>query len=196
LTQLADDVLRFILRWLPAAPARVLEVGCGDGALTRQLISSGFDAFGIDPDAPSGGCYERTRLEEFRPEGPFDAAVAVRSLHHVADLGRAVATLHSILPSRGRLVLFEFAVEHLDAAARGWLEDHGVAGALDHDYSGVIPLAELEQAVATGFRVVAREPAPYMAPQMERFDLVGAESDAIATGAIRPVGMRLAYERI
>jgi len=57
----------------------------------------------------------------------------VRSLHHVTDPGRAVASLHSVIRPGGRLVLLEFVVEHLDEAARRWLRDHGLDGELEYN---------------------------------------------------------------
>jgi 2-polyprenyl-3-methyl-5-hydroxy-6-metoxy-1,4-benzoquinol methylase len=195
LTHHTTELLQFIERWLPAAPARVLEVGCGDGSLTHHLSSAGFEAAGIDPHAPTGDCFQRVTVEDFRAPQPFDAAVAVRSLHHVADLERAVVSLHSVLRPGGRLVLSEFAVEHLDDQARRWLAEHGLAGAFDHDYSDVIPLGELERVLARRFRLLLREPVPYLAPELGREDLEELERDAIAQGRLRPVGIRLAYER-
>jgi 2-polyprenyl-3-methyl-5-hydroxy-6-metoxy-1,4-benzoquinol methylase len=195
LTAHTNGLWDFVEDWLPAAPARVLEVGCGDGSLTRQLLAAGFETTGIDPHAPSGDCFERITVEAFRAPEPFDAAVAVGSLHHVADLERAVANLHSLLRLGGRLVLSEFAVEHLDEVARRWLAEHGLGGELDHDYSDVIGLGELERALGARFELLLREPGPHMAPELGRDDLVQAERDAIAQGTLRPVGVRLVYER-
>ncbi|MDQ6822846.1 MAG: class I SAM-dependent methyltransferase [Actinomycetota bacterium] len=195
MTHLTGDLLEFFERWLPDAPARVLEVGCGDGWLTRYLISAGFEATGIDPDAPDGEPFQRITVEEFRPPQPFDAAIAVCSLHHVADPVRAVVSLHALIRSGGRLVLFEFAVEHLDEAARRWLEENGLGDELDYDYSDVVPLSELERALALGFRPLAREPATYLARFREHEDLHHREWAAIQDGTLQPVGMKLAYER-
>jgi SAM-dependent methyltransferase len=195
LTAHTSGLWDFVEDWLPAAPARVLEVGCGDGSLTRQLLAAGFEATGIDPHAPSDDGFQRITVEAFRAPEPFDAVVAVRSLHHVADLERAVASMHSLLRPGGRLVLVEFAVEHLDEAARRWLTQHGLGGELDYDYSGVIPLGELERALGARFELLLREPGPHMAPELGREDLVQAERDAIAQGTLRPAGMRLVYER-
>lgn len=195
MTHFTNDLLEFIEHWLPPSPARVLEVGCGDGALTRHLISAGFETTGIDPDAPEGGPFRRITVEELESAEPFDAAVAVRSLHHVADPRRAVASLHSLISPGGRLVVFEFAVEHLDDAARRWLEDHGLGGELAHDYSDVLRLSELERALTDGFRPLIREPAAYLARELGREDLHEQERAAVADGQLRPVGMKLAYER-
>jgi 2-polyprenyl-3-methyl-5-hydroxy-6-metoxy-1,4-benzoquinol methylase len=80
---LSPALVGFIARWLPTPPARVLDVGCGDGALTRWLRGSGFAAIGVDPEAPAGEGFLRAPLEELPGGERFDAAVAVRSLHHL-----------------------------------------------------------------------------------------------------------------
>ena len=71
----AGNVLRGLaeigkIGWLP----RWLDVGCGDGALVEQLRAIGFDAEGYDPI---------TRPDY--PEGPYDMAISVHVLEHVAD---------------------------------------------------------------------------------------------------------------
>ena len=74
---LTPELWDFILRWLPQRPARVLDIGCGDGTLTRRLVGEGYDATGLDPEAPREEGYLRDTLEEFRSTATFDAAVAV-----------------------------------------------------------------------------------------------------------------------
>jgi 2-polyprenyl-3-methyl-5-hydroxy-6-metoxy-1,4-benzoquinol methylase len=80
--------LEFLRAHLPPPPARVLDVGCGQGEITTMLAAAGYDAIGIDPNAPQGGRFRRIRLEDVDPveDGPFAAVVASLSLHHVRDL--------------------------------------------------------------------------------------------------------------
>jgi len=48
---------------LPAAPARVLEIGCGPlGGFVPALRETGYDAVGIDPQAPHGPGYQRIEV--------------------------------------------------------------------------------------------------------------------------------------
>jgi hypothetical protein len=49
---------------LPAAPARVIELGCGPlGGFVPMLRSSGYDALGVDPQAPDEAGYRRVEFE-------------------------------------------------------------------------------------------------------------------------------------
>lgn len=54
--------LDFVSAHLPPPPARALDVGCGEGALTRELAARGYDARGIDPHAPEGALFERIAI--------------------------------------------------------------------------------------------------------------------------------------
>lgn len=49
-TQLSETDVRQLLGYLPAAtPRTALDIGCGTGALVRQLHQAGLDAIGVDP---------------------------------------------------------------------------------------------------------------------------------------------------
>ena len=73
-------------RHVPAAPAKVLELGCGSlGGFIPMLREAGYDALGIDPHAPDGPHYQRTEFERAELPQAVDAVVASTSLHHVTD---------------------------------------------------------------------------------------------------------------
>jgi 2-polyprenyl-3-methyl-5-hydroxy-6-metoxy-1,4-benzoquinol methylase len=95
----------FVHAHLPAAPARVLEVGCGRGDLARALARAGHVVVAIDPDAPAGDIFRATSLEEFADPEPFDAVVASLALHHVADLPGGLDKVASLLRPPGRLLV-------------------------------------------------------------------------------------------
>jgi SAM-dependent methyltransferase len=192
---LTPDLLAFCEAWLPPPPARLLEVGCGDGALTRELLARGFRMTAIDPEPPAGEPFVRTRLEEFEVEDPFDAAVAVRSLHHVGDLDAAVASLAAALRPVARLVMLEFAAENYDDAAKAWVASVGLGDELDMHLEGVIPLRDVRRSLEDRFRELLAEPAPYLAREAGHEDLHERERDAISRGKLKPLGARLVYER-
>lgn len=113
--------LDFLREQLPPAPARVLEVGCGQGELTTALAVEGYDVLGIDPIAPEGERFRRIRLEDLEPsEGTYDAVVASHSLHHVRDLDQALDRIVSLLRPGGLLVLDEQGWDLADEATLDW----------------------------------------------------------------------------
>jgi len=105
--------LSFLSVHLPRPPARLLEVGCGNGELARALHRSGYQLVAIDPRAPKGRIFRRTTIEAFEDSDGFDAVVAVTSLHHVDDLGLALDKIQRLLRQDGSLVVEEFAYDRL-----------------------------------------------------------------------------------
>ena len=105
----------FVRYQLPPPPARVLEVGCGSGELARSLSAAGWRVTAVDPGAPEGGPFVRAAVEELDvgDHGPFDAAVAVLSLHHAGELATVLDKVRSLLKPRGVFVVDEFRKERL-----------------------------------------------------------------------------------
>jgi SAM-dependent methyltransferase len=116
------ELSEFVLAQLPLPPARVLEVGCGEGELARALVVAGHEVLAIDPEAPEGPIFRRTTIEAFDEPGPFDAVVASRSLHHVHALGAMLDKLLRLL--RGPLILNEFAWDRREPMTPEWEEEH------------------------------------------------------------------------
>src|SRR5436190_5073396 len=117
-----EDLLRFVGGALPAPHARVIEVGAGGGELAAELRALGYDVLAIDPAADSTPGVEPTALADVdRPAASFDAAVAIRSLHHVEPLAESIARLAELVRPGGRLVVDEYDVERFDERAAQWL---------------------------------------------------------------------------
>lgn len=201
-THLTPDLLAFFAEWLPAAPARVVDVGCGAGAMTRELAERGYEVTGVDPQASEGPRFVRARLEDFAPDAPFDAAVALRSLHHVDDLGRAVERLWRALVPGARVAVLEWAVERLDDSVWDWLAQRGLE---DHAHGDgharrapphVIPLETVMAAMGERFALRFEERGTFLARERGREDLHAAEEAAIAAGELPALGARLVYERV
>jgi SAM-dependent methyltransferase len=114
------EVQEFVQAWLSPAPARVLEVGCGDGRLARALDELGYRVIAIDPAAPDGEIFQPVSLEEFASSAGFDDAIASRALHHIEDLGGALSKLRQMLVPGGRLIVVEHAWDRLDEPTAHW----------------------------------------------------------------------------
>jgi 2-polyprenyl-3-methyl-5-hydroxy-6-metoxy-1,4-benzoquinol methylase len=89
-SHLTGELRDFVLRWLPPHPARILDIGCGEGESTNWLAECGYDPLGVDPGAADGPRFARSRIQDFEATEPFDAGLAIRSLHHVGELDEAV----------------------------------------------------------------------------------------------------------
>jgi SAM-dependent methyltransferase len=113
-------VAAFVRDQLPPPPASVLEVGCGEGDLARELGAAGYDVVAIDPEAPSGEIFRSVRLEDFDGTGPFAAVVASLSLHHIEDVGAAVDKIAGLLSAGGLLVLNEWDRDRFSGATARW----------------------------------------------------------------------------
>jgi SAM-dependent methyltransferase len=113
-------VEEFVLGQIGDPPARVLEVGCGEGELARPLARAGHSVTAIDPRAPEGVIFRRVRIEEFSDPGPFDYVVAILSLHHVKDLGKVLDKIANLLRVGGALIVVEFAWDRFDEATAEW----------------------------------------------------------------------------
>lgn len=198
-------LLAFARANLPAPPARVLEIGAGDGALARALAAAGYDLVAIDPEP--GGAEVRAvalhRLDE--PTGSFDAALAVVSLHHVEPLEESIARLAELVAPGGVLVVDEFDVAAFDErAADWWLRQRVAHGGAEHRVARELvsehrahlhPLETIVAALRPCFEVGL----PLYGPYLYRWDLSPAlrvvEEDAIARADIPAVGARLLARR-
>jgi SAM-dependent methyltransferase len=111
---------------------RVLDVGCGEGQVARQLAAADVEVIGLDPSGPQiarahdrggGPTYARAAAEQLPvADGTVDAVLACLSFEHVTDLPAAVREIARVLVPGGRLLLL---VGHplLQAPGSGWIDD-------------------------------------------------------------------------
>jgi len=201
---------RFVQPALPAAPASVLEIGCGRfGGFVPRLLAAGYDATGIDPNGPGEPHYAQCEFEKY--DGPeADVVIACTSLHHAADLE---VTLDLIAGTgAGTVVVIECAHERFDERTAQWcfarLDDEGDPGWLHahrEEYAasglrwdayrdawlereGLHPAGQVVAGLDARFERVAYADGPYYFA-----DLAGvpaeAEQAAIDDGIINPVGV-------
>ncbi len=114
----------FVRDALPAAPARGVEIGCGPlGGFVPVLRSAGYQATGVDPEAPREPWYRRAEFERAGPLPAADAIVACTSLHHVADLAEVLDLVDAALVPGGAVIVVEWARERFDADTARWCFD-------------------------------------------------------------------------
>ncbi len=193
-------VEEFVLAEIGGDPSRVLEVDCGKGELARALARAGHSVTAIDPRAPQreaereaeripeNPAFRRERIEDLSDPGSFDHVVAVLSLHHVGDLGKAVNKMAGLLRAGGALIV----VERARGGERGG-RDHGVhaeahfAGWAEEGFN-----ASRRMRDELGRRFVERhfEWVPYLYPDLDEGTSEADESAAIEVGAINATGFR------
>jgi SAM-dependent methyltransferase len=120
------ETLRYLERSLPPAPARVLEVGCGDGAVARALAAAAYEVTGLDEAIEGRGGAPRWVEADFlfyEGEERYDAIVFTRSLHHMSPASAAVRRAHDLLVPGGLVIAEEFAHDRVNIQTARWLYD-------------------------------------------------------------------------
>lgn len=136
-------VADYVRNELPPPPAPVLEVGCGDGELARELDAAGYDVVAIDPAAPAGPIFRAVRLDEFDDGRPFAAVVASLSLHHIEDLAAAVDKIADLLTDGGVLILNEWDRGRFrGTTARWYFHQRQALAALGREHAQIDPTFE------------------------------------------------------
>jgi SAM-dependent methyltransferase len=194
------DVVAFVRASLPGPPARVLEVGAGDGSLAAALRDAGHDVVAIDPAGEPPVLAVALDDYEDRPRS-FDAAVAVVSLHHVVPLGRSLRALAGLLKRGAPLVVDEFDGWAYDERAAAWWLSHApdvehtptelIAGLREH----VHPLGAIHEALTAWFDVGVPVLGPYLYRWKIDPALRGEEEGLIAAGEIPATGARFVAVR-
>ena len=95
----------------------VLDVGCGDGNLSRYMIAQGYSVLGIDkiePDIDSAlWNYRYGLLEDWWPfVGKFDIVLASHVLEHIQDTGVALGHLRNCMKDDGWLLVIVPPFKH------------------------------------------------------------------------------------
>jgi SAM-dependent methyltransferase len=105
-----------IMRLLPPAPARLLDVGVGSGWTSELFAKAGYRITGIDisPDmidlAKRRNCSADFVVSDYEVgpiSGTFDAAIIYDALHHADDERLVIRNIHDCLSDDGILITAE-----------------------------------------------------------------------------------------
>lgn len=110
---------------------RVLDVGCGDGQVSRLATRLGADVIGVDPtwncvsvaNERGGAAFARAGAAQLPfAAASFDAVVACLVFEHIRDVDAAIAEVARVLRPGGR---FCFFLNHplLQTPNSGWIDD-------------------------------------------------------------------------
>ena len=155
---------------------RILDVGCGDGALATALARRGAILTGVDTDPRMlAAGRERARAETVEitlvegnagalpfPDETFDVVLAVTVLCFAGDAERAVGEMARVLKPGGRLVIGELGRWNLWAAKR---RISGCLGSPTWRAAKFRTARELAKLIAgAGLTVIARRGAIFYPP--------------------------------
>jgi ubiquinone/menaquinone biosynthesis C-methylase UbiE len=200
--------------WIRAharAGQRILEIGCGDGALVRRLAND-FDVLGVDPEGQTSSVVRAQRFEDLDEE-PFHVVFASVSLHHLEDPALARDSLRRLTAPGTNVLVREFdrlAMDH-EPTLRWWF-DHRKAREQEPD-SEEAPLPDsfetfvpewrsmMEHHVmpwpdvltllhSSGFETKREEPVAYLFRWGIGEDVRAEEERLAAAGSINLVGRR------
>jgi ubiquinone/menaquinone biosynthesis C-methylase UbiE len=149
----------------PKPEGQYLDIGCGTGNYTLELMKRGFSFIGIDPSEkmlkvartryPSGdwrlGFADRTGLET----GSIDGAIGTLTIHHWPDLGAGFKELHRVLRPDARFVLFTATPQQME----GYWLNHYFPKMLKESMQQMPSWESVETAMTkAGFKITATEP--------------------------------------
>jgi len=201
---------QFLRAQLPEPPARLLEVGCGQGVLTTSLAVAGYEVLGIDPAAPAGALFRPLLLEDLEEsDEPYDAIVSGWALHHVRDLDLSLDKIVRLLGEGGVLVLDEFGWDRMDEPTLNWSYEQRRASAAaggreppgsveqlraewEAEHLGLHGYDAMRAALDARFAEQAFEWLPYLHRSLGGAATAVLEQALVDSGAIQALGFRYA----
>jgi ubiquinone/menaquinone biosynthesis C-methylase UbiE len=201
---LSNEVVQFVLGELPAAPARVLEVGAGEGELATALRDAGHDVLAIDPAGePPVVPVALADLDE--PDASFDAAVAIVSLHHVEPLEESLEKLARLVRPGGVLAVDELDVDQLDERAMHWWSERRIelglevpstpSDIVEEMHEHIHPVRRVYELLERWFDLGPLMRGPYLHRWHLDLALLPTEEALIAAGELPEVGVRFSGRR-
>ncbi len=142
---------------------RILDIGCGEGQISRLAAARGAQVVGVDPtwncvrvanERGGGPRFARAGAAALPfVDGSFDVAVACLVFEHIAELDSAIAEVGRVLTPGGT---FCFFLNHpiLQAPGSAWIDDHTVDPPEQYFRIGpYLPASETIEEVQLGVRI-------------------------------------------
>ncbi len=169
--ELGEDVARLLS---PRPGERILDLGCGDGALTEKLAASGAGIIGIDASVDMVDAARKRGLDarvmdahHLAFEHEFDAVFSNAALHWMLNHEAVIAGIHRSLKPGGRFVA-EFGghgnVAAICTALLAALQARGISGKARFPWYFPTPEEYRLTLEAADFRVDAIELIPRPTP--------------------------------
>lgn len=110
----------------PSEEERVLDLGCGNGAVTKWLANQGYEVVGVDPLSegiaqarkayPELDFYRMSAYETLKEKlGSFSVVVSLEVVEHVYDPVQYASTIYDVLSPLGTAIL--------STPYHGWLKN-------------------------------------------------------------------------
>lgn len=113
-------------------PGQVLDIGCGEGRLCRQLSAMGIDAYGIDPTERLIAEAKRLGNEHFLcakaeclpfEDSTFDMVISCLSLIDIEDYRSAISEMQRVLKPSGHALIANLNSFNTAGQNVGWIRN-------------------------------------------------------------------------
>ena len=123
------DTLKFVQKHISSNDVRILEVGCGAGDFSYELLNTGVSLTACDTDEKSVLlCIEKgvpaINIDFLSIKNElFDVILFTRSLHHIHKLQEAIEHSNSLLVQGGIIIIEDFDLNMIDSKTARWYYD-------------------------------------------------------------------------